>query len=65
MGFTFNDINGKMHELPYEANGDYIELSCKYNDDKTSEYCVKMDKQIISVSKETYLAIEKYKNDLN
>ncbi len=65
MGFTFKDINGEIYELPYEANENYIELSCKRdNDNKNSVYYVKIDEKTININEETYLAIEKYKNNL-
>ncbi len=65
MGFTFKDINGEIYELPYEANADYIEISCKRNNDEEEIlYHVMMDGKVISVTKETYLAVEIYKNAL-
>lgn len=65
MGFTFKDINGEMYELPYEANANYIETSCEYNEkEDDSLYYVMIDGKAININKETYTAIEIYKNAL-
>lgn len=65
MGFTFKDINGEMYELPYEANANYIETLCEYNEkEDNSLYYVMIDGKAININKETYTAIEIYKNAL-
>lgn len=63
MGFTFKDIIGEIYELPYEANADCIELKTTNNND-TTVYHVMMDGKAINVSKETYLAVEIYRDAL-
>lgn len=65
MGFTFRDIVGEIYELPYEANADCIELKTTNINDDITAYHVIMDGKTINVSKETYLAVEIYKDALS